>query len=170
MALFRVFCRAETARIPSAYMIKGPCICSNNVCGDINRTREAINSIANGTPSRCAQMEATACTFFAFNEKSGLTARARSANNIRAGKSDTFSISTSTENVSCGKSSTGTWNNHSPGTRNDSRLVAMIFKWGQSERRPEASKAESSIRCSRLSSMISICFSPMPLMSSSIEN
>src|SRR6266542_1029256 len=100
-------------------------------------------------------MVETALIFSALSKKSGRTARARSANKVRAGKFEAFSMSM--DEVSLGTLNAGTGYSHSPGIRKDSRLVARIFKREQVERREEASEATSSIRCSQLSNTINMC-------------
>jgi hypothetical protein len=107
-------------------------------------TRAAANSIARGIPSSLRQMARTSAWLFSVSWKSVLTARARETKSSTAAESVSSSERDGTRKV-C-----------SPSICNDSRLVARIEIDRHAPRMRSTTSAHASMRCSQLSSTISV--------------
>ena len=113
---------------------------SRNSVTVIDCMREAASSIANGIPSRRAQISTTAPGSAPVSEISGATAAARCMNRVAAAASTPLSTSSDGTGQSC-----------SSATRKPSRLVARIFTVAERARIASIRSAAASRTCSQLS-------------------
>lgn len=109
------------------------------------------SSIASGIPSSARHSRAIAAQSWLRRRKPGSTAPARSTNRFTA----SYCVSASGDDTASGlgTGSGGTTKVVSPYTPSDCRLVARICTFGHARMTPSMNSAQSSIRCSQLSSV-----------------
>ena len=155
-----VRCRAGAVRSPvvrsrNRSASRAP-ICST----DSARTRAAASSMARGIPSSARHSVATAPALSSLTANPGSEAAARSANKLIASDryaASTVAIMSSATKVNGGTDSGGTCHTCSAATRSGSRLVTISRSPGALASSRWQTWAQTSIRCSQLSSAISSC-------------
>ena len=161
MVLRSVCCRGGRSCAPPVKIRKEICPAGSTnrasmVCGESKLIRAAASSIASGSPSRRAQISATALAFWSSTTKSPLTAFALSTNRETAG--DAESVSKFHGTLRFGTSSGGTLKVCSPRTCSGARLVTRTFRCGDASISVVITVAAVRM-CSRPSSTSSILFS-----------
>ena len=132
-----VCCLCGTLRDPEVRKLKRSVRLLKSSCSDITSIRAAAISIASGNRSSRSQILATGSRLPAATLNFGATSRARVSNSKTAS----------------GSRSDATGQRASPGTPRASRLVAMMWSWGQRSSSVWERAAHSFTRCSQLSRM-----------------